>query len=138
MLSRGPQGLAQAADHIAHRAPSRDIAGSELAYLPLTTLVILPQLHARAVEEGKKEAIDCWSPMKAALDEAELFDNERMEQAGKIGAGRHPHPRKGLLDRACASHPFTALEHQHTLSGARQVCGAGQAVVARAHDDGVP
>ena len=76
--------------------------------------------------------------MKAALDEIELFDDQRMEKAGEIGARRHPHPGKGLFDRACASHPFTALEHQHTLSGARQIGGAGQAVVTRAHDDGVP
>ena len=76
--------------------------------------------------------------VKAAPQEAELFDDQRMQQAGEIGAGRHPDAGKGLFDGACAADALAALEHQHALAGAGEIGGAGEAVVAGADDDGVP
>ena len=61
-----------------------------------------------------------------------------MQQAGEIGAGRHAHAGEGLFDGAGAADARRAFENQHALAGAREIGGAGKAIVAGADDDGVP
>ena len=61
-----------------------------------------------------------------------------MQQAGEVGAGRHADAGEGLFDGAGAADAFAAFEHEDALAGARQVGGAGRAVVAGADDDDVP
>jgi hypothetical protein len=61
-----------------------------------------------------------------------------MEEAGEIGAGRHADAGEGLLDGACAADAGAALDDQNALAGAGEIGRAGEAVVARADDDGVP
>jgi hypothetical protein len=61
-----------------------------------------------------------------------------MQKPGEIGAGRHADAGEGLFDGASASDAGTAFEHQDTLAGACQVCGAGKAVMTSADDDGIP
>src|SRR5260370_14059881 len=45
---------------------------------------------------------------------------------GKFEAGKH------LFRYRCAAEYVTALEHQHTLAGTREICGVNQPVVAAA------
>ena len=52
--SRGPQGLAQAADHIAHRAPTRHIAAERACVSPAHTARHPPTV-ARSCRRGREE-----------------------------------------------------------------------------------
>jgi hypothetical protein len=47
------------------------------------------------------------------------------------------HPRRYFFGHATATHNFAALEHNSRESGARQVSGGGQPVVAGPDYDGV-
>ncbi len=61
-----------------------------------------------------------------------------MQQAREVGAGRHPDAGKGLFNGAGAADAKPRFEDENTLAGAREIGGAGEAVVAGADDDGVP
>ena len=61
------QGIAQSADHVAHRAPAFYIPRSEIANFDLTPVVIVPELNAGAVVEWNEKSTDCRCPLKAAL-----------------------------------------------------------------------
>jgi hypothetical protein len=61
-----------------------------------------------------------------------------MQQASQVSARRHVDTGEGLLDGTSASYTGAAFEHQHALTGTRQVRRASKAVVAGAHDDGIP
>jgi hypothetical protein len=76
--------------------------------------------------------------VKAARGECELFDDKWMQEAGEIGAGRHLHAREWFFDGAGAADALARFKDQDALAGAREIGGAGEAVVARADDDGVP
>ncbi len=137
-VARWTQRVAQSAKHVAHRAPAFHVARREPANFRLALRVIVPKLHARAVEEGNEEPVDRGRPRKAALGQIQLGDNERMQKPREIRARRHAHAGEGLLDRAGAAHAAAALEHQHALARARQIRRARQAVVPRAHNHHIP
>ena len=88
--------------------------------------------------KGTKRPLTAGVQWKPRAGESELFDNERMQQAGEIGAGRHPDARERLFDGAGAADALACFEDEDALAGAREIGGAGEAVVAGADDDGVP
>ena len=115
-----------------------DVGGGEGADFGFAASVVVPKLNAGAIEEGNEEAIDGGGPLVTAAGQIELLDDQRMQQAGEIGAGRHAHAGERLLDGAGSADAGAALDDQDALAGARQVGRAGEAVVARADDDHVP
>jgi hypothetical protein len=134
----GTEGVAEATDDVAHGAPAFHVAGSEGADFRGALLVVVPELDAAAIEEGHEEAIDGRSPGVASARKVELFKDEGVKQAGEIGAGRHSYAGEGLLDGAGAADAIAALNDQDFLTGAREVGGAGKAVVSGTDDDRVP
>ncbi len=137
-IARRTQCIAQAAKHVAHRAPAFHVARSESANFRLARVVIVPKLHARAVEEGNEKPVDRGRPFEAALGQSQFGDNERMQQPGQIRARRHAHAGERFLDGACAAHARPALEHQHALARTREIRRAGKPIVPGADDDGIP
>ena len=132
------QGGAGAAHGVAHGLPALDIARRETVNLRLAAFVVVPQLDAAAVVEGDEHARCRRRPVEAVVGHAQLVDDGGMEQAAQIGARRDAIAGPRLLDGAGAAQPLARFEHEHLLAGARQVSGAGQPVVAAAHDDGIP
>jgi hypothetical protein len=61
-----------------------------------------------------------------------------MKESGEIGAGRHAHTSKRLLDGAGAANAGTALDHEHAQAGSSEVGRAGETIVSGADDDHVP
>jgi hypothetical protein len=61
-----------------------------------------------------------------------------MQESREIGAGRHLHAGEWLFDGAGAADALSRFEDQDMLAGTREIGGTGEAVVARACDDGVP
>ena len=137
-IAGGPQSIAQAPDHGGHRFPAIHIAGSKAPDLFFAGIVVIPELHAGAIEKGNKEAVRSGRPMKTAIHQSQLIDHQRMEKSGKISARRHADAGEGLFDGAGASDARPAFEHQDALAGACQVGSAGEAVMTGADDDGVP
>ena len=88
--------------------------------------------------KGTKRPVDRGRPSVSAPRQFQFFDHQRMQQSGKIGAGRHAHAGEGLLDGAGAANALPALDHQHALAGPRKIGRASQAVVACADNDHVP
>jgi hypothetical protein len=76
--------------------------------------------------------------MEATIRETQFIHHQRMQKSGKVRARRHTHARERLFNRASATHTKPALENQDTLSRARQVSSACQAIVPGADHDGVP
>ncbi len=134
----GPQRIAQPAKYIAHGLPARHIIWCQRTHGGLAAFVVIPELDAGAIEKGNEEAVDGGSPLKTATGQVQFFNDERVEQAGEIGAGRHPHPREWLFDGARAADTHAALDHQHALTSLGEICGAGEPVVAGPDDDYVP
>ena len=58
--------------------------------------------------KGTKRPLTAGVQSKAARGECELFDDQRMQQAGEIGAGRHPDAGEGLFDGAGAADALAA------------------------------
>ena len=137
-IARRTQCIAQPAQHVAHRAPAFDVARSESANFRLAGVVVVPELNARAVEEGNEQSVDRGRPLEAALGQSQLGDNERMQQPRQIRARRHAHAGERLFNRASAADARPALEHKHALARARQVRRARQAIVPRADDRSHP
>ena len=133
-----PQGVAEATQDIAHGAPAFDVLRGEAADLGLAAVVVVPELDARSVEEGDEEAVDGGSPLEAAGGKVELLDDQRVQEAGEVGAGRHAHAGEWLLDGAGSADPVAGLENEDALAGAGEVGGAGESVMAGSDDDGVP
>jgi hypothetical protein len=61
-----------------------------------------------------------------------------MQEPGEVGAGRHTHAGEGFFDGAGSADACAALENENALAGAREIGGAGEAIVTRADDDCVP
>ena len=76
--------------------------------------------------------------MKTPRRQIELFDNQRMKQAGQVGAGRHPHAGPGFFDRAGAADPFAASRAPELFAGASQIGRAGQTIMPGANNQRRP
>jgi hypothetical protein len=76
--------------------------------------------------------------VKAPVNQAKLFHHQRMQQPGEVRAGRHADAGEWLFDGASAPDARAAFQHQDALAGASEVSSAGEAVMTRADDDGVP
>ena len=61
--------------------------------------------------------------------------HDRIEQVQQVCDRRHPEAGREFARHRGAADAFRALQHQHLASGARQVGGAHQPVVAGADDD---
>src|ERR1700730_7147031 len=132
------QGIAQSAEHGSHLTPALHIPRREVANFRLATVVIVPELHAGAVEEGNEESIDRGCPPKAALGQVQFRDNQGMQQSRQIRAWGHAHAGEGFLDGAGAAYSRAALKHEHTLVRTCQIRRASKAVVACSDDNHVP
>ena len=134
----GTQGVAEAAEDVVHGAPAFDVAGGKAADFFGAAVIVIPKLDGGAVEKGNEEAVDGGRPMKAAEEKAEFFDDKGMEQTGEIGARRHAHAGKRLLEGAGSADAGAAFEDEDAQAGAGEIGGADEAVVAGADDDDVP
>src|SRR5579872_3465424 len=67
--------------------------------------------------------------------EFQIVDDALLEQAGEIGCGRDFVARPDFLRDTTATHQFAFFEHQDRPSGAREVCGGNQSVMAAADND---
>jgi len=76
--------------------------------------------------------------MKAALWKIQLGDNQWMQQASQIRAGRHARAGERLLNRASATYSRATLQNQNALAGTRQVRSARKTVVTGSDDDHIP
>ena len=95
-----PQGIAEAADDVASWRASLHIAGGEAADLGLAAFVVVPELDARAVEEGDEEAVDGGRPLEAAGGKVELLDRPA-GAAGRRGRRRVTCVLRGRAPRWC-------------------------------------
>src|SRR6185312_15725450 len=136
--TRGTQSIAQPANHVAHGAPSFRIARGEPGDLGIASGIVVPKLHAGAVEKRDEKAVYRRGPLEAARAQSKLVNHQRMQQPGKIGAGRHAHAGEWLLNRAGSAYALAAFQNQHALAGPREISSAGKAVVPRAYNNGVP
>ena len=118
--------------------PAVDVAGSQARGLRRRSARRHPKAECWSRRGRNEEAVDGGGPLVAAAREFQLFDDERVEEAGEVGAGRHADAGKRLFDGAGAANAGAAFDDQNTLAGAREVGCAGQSVVAGADHDRVP
>ena len=135
--------IAQTVEHVVHGAPSGHVFRGERCDFSGAAVVVVPELNAGAGhtgvgEEGDEEAVDGRGPLVAAAGQVEFFNDERVEEAGEVGAGGHADAGEGFFDGAGTADAGAALNDQYTLAGAGEIGGAGETVVACADDDGVP
>jgi len=76
--------------------------------------------------------------LEPAAGEIELFDDERVEQAGQISAGRHANAGKGFLDSAGTADARAAFDDEYAFAGPSEISTAGQSIVSGADNDRVP
>ena len=74
---------------------------------------------------------------EAVLDEVEVLDDVRPEQAQRVRERREPEPRPELLGDRRAADEVASLEDERPQPGLGQVGAVGQPVVAAADDDRV-
>jgi len=138
VLAWRSEGVAEAAEHVVHCRPAGDICGRQGADFGGAAILVVPELNAGTIEEGDEEAVHGGSPFISAAGQVEFFDEQRMEQAGEVGARGHAHAGEWFLNGACAAYADTAFDDEDTLAGAGEISGAGEAVVTGADDDCVP
>ena len=117
-----------------------DIAGRDLGHAGRGPGRVVPQDERGAVvERAPQVRVDRLHPV-APPPQAELLDDQRVEQPDEVGAGAHHESLVGerRFQRARPSELAPPLEHQHRPPGPGQVGGGGQPVVARPDDDHVP
>ena len=90
-----PQRIAQPPDHRSHRFPALHVSWRKAPDLFFARVIIIPELHAGSIEKGNKEAVRSGRPMKAAVNQVQLIDHQRMEKSGEVRARRHRTPGKG-------------------------------------------
>ena len=102
--------------------------------------LVEPLAEGGAVLEGDPEVGVGREEAQAALAQAELVDDDVVEQPDDVGAGADHVAgiRERALEGAGAAEALAALEDEHALAGAREVGGRGEPVVAAADDDRVP
>src|SRR4051794_11503758 len=119
-----------------------DVLGdhAEVAKVALGARVVQPLPEGGAVLERDPQVGIRDEALKAACAQAELGDDQLVEEADHVGARAHDEApvRERALERARAAQALAALEHEHGAAGARQVGRGGQPVVAATDHDGVP
>src|SRR5258706_9102265 len=79
--------------------------------------------------EGAVEGQD----LEPMTREIEFANNLRAQKRDDVGANRKFETGKDFLRHRGAAKHVPALEHQHALAGAREICSVDQAVVAAAN-----
>ena len=102
-------------------------AGLELA-------VLETRCSPRGRERDGLEALRA-RQLEAVRGELELARDARIEQVQEVRAGRDAEARRELARDGGAADLGRGLEHEHFATGAREIGGAGEAVVAGADDD---
>ena len=74
---------------------------------------------------------------EAVLDQVELVDDLRPQQAQRVGERREREARHQLLGDRGAADEVVLLQHQRAQPGLAEVRRVGEAVVAATHDDRV-
>ena len=98
--------------------------------------VVLAQQQVVAVLHGA-ERRGHQDGHEAVLDEVQVLDDVRPQQAEGIGEGREPEARTQLLGDGRAADEVPALEDERSQARLGEVGAVGQAVVAAADDDRV-
>ena len=96
---------------------------------------VLPHEEVAAVGEDGEEGGILGVHAIAELLELQFADDALLHQAGQVGAGGDTIAGPDLFGDGAAAEELAAFEHEHLPSGARQVGGGDQAVVAAADDD---
>src|ERR1700682_532275 len=102
--------IARPAYHRAHGPKAFQIARRETLDLGVALRVVVPELNASPIEKGHEQAIGRRSPGESARRQAELFDDQRMQESGEVGAGRHLYAGEGFFDRARAADSFAGFK----------------------------
>jgi hypothetical protein len=76
--------------------------------------------------------------MEAAGSEIELLNDERMQEASEICAGREANSRPRFVNRAGSAYALTSFEDQHALAGTGEIGSAGKAIMPGTDNDRVP
>ena len=74
---------------------------------------------------------------ESVIGEMEVADDFRAEHAGDVGSGGSAAAGCDLFGDTASADDVAALEDEGGVSGAGEIRGSGQAVVASADDDGV-
>jgi hypothetical protein len=135
----GEEGLDRAR-HEVHEAPelvvvlgvaqrmARDAATVAVVIAPLRQVIAVLERRERALQRQDVQAV---------AREVEVADDLRPQQAHHVGEHREGEAREHLLARGRAAHALATLEHEHALSGAREIGRGHEAVVAPADHQGV-
>ena len=67
----------------------------------------------------------------------EFTNNFRTQQRDDVRTNGKLEAGKDFFSDSRAAEHVTPLEHQHTLAGARKICGINQTIVSAADDDDV-
>src|ERR1700730_13808607 len=67
----------------------------------------------------------------------EVADNLGAKHAGDVGSGGGAAARSDLFGNTASADDVAAFEDEGGVSGASEICGSGQTVMASAHNDGI-
>ena len=110
------------------------VRGIEACDLRSGARLVLPESEVLAAAEGQyRERIDR-TPHESVALELEVVDDALLEVPAHVRAGRHAVAREELFGVGGAADPLSALEHGDVETGAGQVEGGDEAVVASADD----
>ncbi len=98
----------------------------------LAVVVHPPQVIA--VGHGREGAVER-QDFQAMAGKIEIADNLRPQQRDHVGAHRELESGEDFFGDGGPAEHVPALQHQHFLSGARQIGGVDEAVVASADHD---
>jgi hypothetical protein len=106
-----------------------DLAPREIRIAPRAEIVAIGKRRHGAFER---------QDMQSMSRQLEVADDLRAQQAHDVGKHREGETRKDLLAHRGATENRATLEHEHLASGAREVGGIDEAVVATADHDRIP
>ena len=90
-----------------------------------------------AVGERNLEGGIAGDHVESVIGEMEVADDFGAEHAGDVGSGGSAAARCDLFGDAASADDVAALQHEGGVSGAGEISGSGQAVVASPDDDRV-
>ena len=74
---------------------------------------------------------------ESVICEMEVADNFRPKHAGDVRSGGSAAARSDLFGNTASAYDVAAFENEGGVSGASEIRGSGQTVMASAHNDGI-
>src|SRR6266404_1080799 len=113
------------------------VASREFGNLALCVCHLRPEDEVPAIEKGLKVCGALGIDVVSKANQIQIVDHLLLQQAVQIGGSRKLESREAFFGDARSADDIAPFEHQDSPSGASQIPGGYESVVASANDDGI-